>query len=239
MKKKKLPPPTPLSLFVGDCHPQRSWSADRRSISPTHALTKVAWRLAGGRQFSRRWKLQLFVNKMPVSRCHPEDNPWCSWLVRPGDRPYGRASSGLSPHRSNCLGLTIKSSLFFCPPLLFPPPSFLFFPSYCPPSSSSRSFSPSSFSSFSPSSLPFSSIIPTLSSSISPFSISIFTDLHSFPPPAHKSLLDQLVLLLSHFYLPKRDWKSSSIIHKMLRHPPINSAFGIYFNSMKYIFRLA
>jgi len=87
------------SLFVRACHPKRPRSAaplpDSRSVSlppqPPHFIQPVS------RQCSRRWKLQLFVNVAPVSKCQARGHSPCSWAVSEVDRPYGRSRSMLSP----------------------------------------------------------------------------------------------------------------------------------------------
>lgn len=75
------------SLVVGACHPQRprsaapSLTADLSALPPIRFIQSVRAGLVGSRQCSRRWKLQLFVNVAPVSKCQAWGHSLCSWAV--------------------------------------------------------------------------------------------------------------------------------------------------------------
>lgn len=114
----------PLCIWV--CHPQRPQSADPLladlSATPRSLLQSAS---AGSRQCSRRWKLQLFVNVAPMSKCQAQGHSLCSWAVSSGDRPYGRSRSMLSATSQTAWDQQSRSfcsrslSLFIYPSQLF------------------------------------------------------------------------------------------------------------------------
>lgn len=122
--------PTPPSCFIGVCHPQRPrWAAppepwltaDLSDLPPIRLIQSTRTGKAGSRQCSRRWKLQLFVNVAPVSKCQAQGHSPCSWAVSKGDTPYGGNRSMLSQTRQPTQAWQSRTPFTSLYSRLFPP----------------------------------------------------------------------------------------------------------------------